>query len=425
MNTFCGFDFGTSNSTIGICKEITCELVPLENNKPAIRSAIFCDAELKQWKFGQQGICDYLEGAPGRLMMSLKSVLGSSLMDDETLIFNEFVPYTHVLKQFMQHIKSTAEQTLGNELTQVVLGRPVHFHDHDQNKDQIAQHTLEKIARELGFKEVSFQFEPIAAALSYETMIQSEQLALIIDMGGGTSDFTVIRLHPHKTDKDRAQDVLANCGVHIAGTDFDRRLSLNTVMPLLGIGSLVNGLSNDIEMPVSYYHDLTTWHAINNLYDGKTISHIRSLQNMAHQAHLIERLVNVLRKRMGHRILYSIEIVKQQLSEVDTTTLDLSFIEDELVENVRRQTFNEVIQEDLDKILTTIKQTIRLAGIQYSDINAIFYTGGSSKIPVIRAEINALFPNAQIIVGDAFGSVGKGLTLDAQRKHGYSNSNIS
>lgn len=134
MNTFCGLDFGTSNSTIGICKQNTCELVPLENNKPVIRSAIFCDVESKQWKFGQQGITDYLEGAPGRLMMSLKSVLGSSLMEDKTLIFDEFVPYTHVLKQFMKHIKTTAEKALGNELTKVVLGRPVHFHDDDQKK---------------------------------------------------------------------------------------------------------------------------------------------------------------------------------------------------------------------------------------------------------------------------------------------------
>lgn len=418
MNTFCGLDFGTSNSTIGICRDNTCELVSLENNKPIIRSAIFCDAELKQWTFGQQGINDYLEGAPGRLMMSLKSVLGSSLMEDKTLIFDEFVPFTHVLKQFMKHIKSTAENTLGDELTEVVLGRPVHFHDHDAEKDQIAQNTLETIARELGFKEISFQFEPIAAALSYETVIQREQLALIVDMGGGTSDFTVIRLHPHDIKSDRSQDVLANCGIHIAGTDFDKRLSLHSVMPLLGMGSLLRGLSSQLEMPVSYYYDLTTWHTLNTLYDKKIISHLLSLKAVAHEKNLVDRLIDVLRKRAGHRILHSVETAKQKLSDSDTTKLELSFIEEALFVMVTREKFNQIIDDDLQKILAEIKETIQLAGIQFSDINAIFYTGGSTRIPAIRADINSLFPNAEIVVGDVFGSVGKGLTLDAQRKYG-------
>lgn len=417
MNNFCGLDFGTSNSTIGIFKQDQCELVSLENNKPVIRSAIFCDAELKEWKFGQQGITDYLDGSPGRLMMSLKSVLGSSLMDDKTLIFDEYVPYTHVLKQFMKHIKSTAETALGSELTQTVLGRPVHFDDHDLEKDKIAQNTLEKIARELGFKEVSFQFEPIAAALSYETTIQHEQLALIVDMGGGTSDFTVIRLHPHETSVERSQDVLANCGIHIAGTDFDKRLSLHSVMPLLGMGSLVRGSSCDLEMPVSYYYDLTTWHMLNYLYDVKTISHVRSLQAMAHEKHLVGRLMDVLRKRAGHRILSSVETAKQKLSDLDSTPLHLSFIEDALETTITREAFNQVIDEDLQKILSTIQDTIKSANVKFTDINAVFYTGGSSRIPAVRAEINALFPNAEIVVGDVFGSVGKGLTLDAQRKY--------
>lgn len=418
MNTFCGFDFGTSNSTIGICKQNVCELVPLENNKPIIRSAIFCNAELKQWEFGQQGINDYLEGTPGRLMMALKSVLGSSLMDDKTLIFDEFVPYSYVLKQFMKHIKCAAEKILDYELTQVVLGRPVHFHDNDIEKDKIAQNTLENIARELGFKDVSFQFEPIAAALSYETQIQREQLAFIIDMGGGTSDFTVIRLHPHEKDLDRSQDVLANCGIHIAGTDFDKKLSLQTVMPLLGMGSLLRGVSQDLIMPVSYYYDLTTWHTLNNLYDGKTISHLRTLHAIAHERHLIERLLCVLRKRVGHRILNSVETAKQKISDTNATQLDLSFIEDELEAPILRETFNLVIHEDLEKILSTIKDTIKLAGVKFTDINSIFYTGGSSKIPIVRKEINMLFPQAEVIVGDVFGSVGKGLTLDAQRRYG-------
>jgi hypothetical chaperone protein len=417
MHTFCGLDFGTSNSTIGIYKNNQCQLVPLEGNKPTMRSAIFCDSESKRWEFGQSGISHYLEGTPGRLMMALKSVLGSSLMDDKTLIFDELIPYSSVLKHFMKHLKLTAEASLGKELTQVVLGRPVHFHDHDQKKDLIAQQTLEKIARELGFNDVLFQYEPIAAALSYETTIKKEQLALIIDMGGGTSDITLIRLRPGVNTSDRSHDVLANCGIHIAGTDFDKKLSLHSVMPLLGMGSMMRGSSSDIVVPVSYYYDLTTWHLLNSLYDAKTIAHLRSIQSVAYEKYLIERLIHVLKRRSGHQILNSVESVKQRLSDSLTEELDLSFIEDALHVLLTQKKFNEIIDDDLQEIISTVQEAVKIAKINPTEISAIFYTGGSTKIPFVREKVTALFPAAEVIQGDAFGSVGMGLTIDAERRY--------
>lgn len=418
MSSFCGFDFGTSNSTIGICHEKKYSLVPLENNRPIIRSAIFCDAENKEWVFGQEGVNRYLSSIPGRLLMSLKSVLGSSLMDDETFIFNDFISYTKILSRFVHHIKTLAEKTNGDELTQVVLGRPVHFHDTDVNQDKQAEATLEKIAKEIGFKEVSFQFEPIAAALTYETTISKEQLALIIDMGGGTSDFTVIRLRPGVTSSHRTEDVLANAGIHIAGTDFDHKLSLNSVMPLLGLGSLMQGSSSAIEVPLMYYHDLTTWHSLASLYTPKTISHLKSMRAVAHEKHLIQRLIHVLENRAGHHILNVVETSKQQLSDVLEVLMDLHFIENHLAVTMQRAMLNEVIQEYLTQIIKTILNTVHLAGVTPHDISAIFYTGGSTKIPIIREQINPLFKNAEIIQGDAFGSVGLGLTIEAKKRYG-------
>jgi len=414
---YCGLDFGTSNSTIGVADRTTCRLISLENNKPTLRSAIFCDTEMKQWEFGQEGIDHYLEGIPGRLMMALKSVLGSSLIDDKTVIFNEYIPYTDVLRHFIQHIKQKAEQAIDAELTEVIMGRPVHFHDHDEVKDKQAQKTLESIAHAVGFKEVHFQYEPIAAAIAYETAIEKEQLALIIDMGGGTSDFTVIRLYPGQKSANRSNDVLANCGIHIAGTDFDQRLSLNTIMPLLGMGSLIRGSSCDIEVPSMFYHDLTTWHTLGNLYTPTHIAHVRSVQSIAHDKIALERLIHVLKLRAGHHILDSVEKAKQQLSDIEKIKMDLFFIESSLEIDILRTTFNTVIDDHINSIIQSIQRTIQEAGVKFSDINAIFYTGGSTKIPAIREKINLLFPQAEIVQGDAFGSVGLGLTIDAQRKY--------
>lgn len=416
MRAFCGLDFGTSNTTIGIQQQNHCQLVPLEGTKTAIRSAIFCDAELKQWVFGQEGVNSYLEGNPGRLLMSLKSVLGSTLMEDETFIFGEFIAYKKILGHFIRHIKSVAESKLGHEITQVVMGRPVYFHDTDMEKDRYAQDTLENIARDAGFTDILFQYEPIAAALTYEMTIQKEQLALIIDMGGGTSDFSLIRLTPGNKKVDRTQDVLANCGIHIAGTDFDQRLSLKTVMPLLGMHSLMRGSSSDIEVPAMYYHDLTTWHTLSNLYSNITLNHVRTIQTQAHEKERIARLLHVLKTRAGHHVLHAVESVKQRLSDSQDALLDLTFIENDLSVLIERTLLNTVIDDQLQTILATIEQTAKMAGVKTTEVNAIFYTGGSSKIPVVRERINHLFPQSTVIQGDAFGSVGLGLTIDAQRR---------
>lgn len=417
QKSFCGLDFGTSNSTIGTRHHHHLALIPLENHKPTIRSAIFCDAELKKIIFGQDGINRYLEGTPGRLMMALKSVLGTSLMKEETLIFNEFISFTKILARFISHIKSTAEEEIQHELTQVVMGRPVKFHDTDKQQDKKAQATLEEIAHEVGFKEVRFQYEPIAAALAYEANITKEQLALIIDMGGGTSDFTVIRLRPNNKKIERGEDVLANNGIHIAGTDFDHELSMKSVMPLLGLGSHMQGSSSSIEVPSFYYHDLTTWHTLTSLYSAKNLSQLRSIQSVAEDKHLIKRLMDVIQHRKGHYLLDAVETAKQQLSDVAQTTLNLTFIEDGLTQLISRQAFSDSIADDINAIVQTITQTVVDADVKPEDIEAIFYTGGSTKIPAIRDCINPLFKNAEIILGDVFGSVGMGLTIDAERHY--------
>jgi len=416
LTSCCGLDFGTSNSTIGIIKNNRCSLVPLEANRPIMRSAIFCDAERKRWVFGQEGINCYMEGGYGRLMMSLKSVLGSSLMEDQTLIFDELVSYSQILGHFIKDLKLKAENLAEHELTHVVLGRPVRFHDTDMQQDKQAQDTLESIARGLGFKEVSFQYEPIAAAMTYESTLNKEQLALIVDMGGGTSDFTIIRLQPDSSHTDRTQDVLANNGIHIAGTDFDQSLSLRTIMPLLGMGSLMRGSSSDIEIPVSYYHDLTLWHMLNYLYTPLNLSHLRKIHAVAHEKQLITRLIHVLQQRSGHHLLQAVETGKQQLSDDERAVVDLSFIEDNLSVDISQSVFNDTITAQVNKIIHKIEETVTSAGVKHADISAIFYTGGSSKIPMIRQMINQLFPQAEIVQGDAFSSVGIGLTMEAEKR---------
>jgi hypothetical chaperone protein len=415
---FCGLDFGTSNSTIGVFNNNQIYMVPLEGDNPTIRSSIFFDYEKDRHTFGTSGIHDYLSGTQGRLMMSLKSVLGSSIMQEATHIHNRMVPYADILGLLIHYIKTKAEATLGFELTGVVLGRPVRFHDWDDSKDRLAQDTLEGIARKQGFKTVLFQYEPIAAALTYEQTVQEEEIALIVDLGGGTSDFSVIRLNPARIKEDRTQDVLSNKGIHIGGTDFDTCFSLETIMPELGLGDRMQGISTSIPIPSSYYYDLTTWHTINSLYTHRTHLALEGIRKTAFNPEKVQRLINVIQNEQGHKVINEIEKGKCLLSDTSKITLDLKFMDPNFTLGIERQHFENTIQEKVIHLIQTITETLQDAQLKPSSINSIFFTGGSTQIPIIRNKIEHLFPTARFIRGDVFSSVGKGLILDAKRRLG-------
>src|SRR6195952_2768426 len=222
--SICGLDFGTSNTTLGTIDDQTPVLAPLEAGQTAIPSAIFYEVD-GAVLIGRNAIAAYVDGAPGRLMRSLKSVLGTSLIDETTQLGRERTSFRDVIAYYLGAVKRRAEQALDRELRDVVHGRPVHFVDNAPDADRKAEQTLRSIAREIGFDDVTFQFEPIAAALDYERQISSEEVALIADIGGGTSDFSIARLGPDRHGKaDRSADILANDGVRIGGTHFDRPL---------------------------------------------------------------------------------------------------------------------------------------------------------------------------------------------------------
>jgi hypothetical chaperone protein len=259
----CGLDFGTSNSTLGIVRNNVAELLELENKSPIMRSAILFDAETKAVFYGQDGIDRYFFGTKGRLMLSIKSILGSSLLDDKTAAGGRWYTYQEIIGLFLANLKRIAEQQLDAEISNVVLGRPVHYNDINPQRDAYAQNAMEDLAKAQGFKEVVFQYEPLAAAKHYEQSVTQEELACIIDLGAGTSDFTIIKIKNKQKHNNRSDDILANHGVHIGGTDFDKALNINFMMPLLGMGSLLETTSAVINVPKAIYYDLSTWHLLN------------------------------------------------------------------------------------------------------------------------------------------------------------------
>jgi hypothetical chaperone protein len=407
MSKLCGIDFGTSNSTIGIIKNNQAQLINIEGNSKTVPSAIFYEDEDMHTVYGKKALDYYQNHYSGRLLRSFKSVLGTSLMDDKTIIRNSKVPFTNIIQDFISHLKNQAENIENVNLDYAVIGRPINFVDNDDAKNTLAQKTLEDIAKKAGFKSVEFQYEPIAASLKYEQSLKNEELVLIIDIGGGTTDISVVNLSPEfiKID-DRSSHCLANCGVHIGGTDFDKHLSLKSFMPLLGYGQ---------NMPKHIYHDIATWHRINNIYTQEFKRSILQHKNKLNSMYF-NRLNDVIDEKLASSIAINVEQSKINLSNNDDIAVNLNYIEKGLICNTSKQNLQQAIEHDLLRIGSTIDECLSQANITKNDINSIFLTGGSSQMSLIKIYIQSLFPNTKIDNADSLSSVGTGLVLDAMKK---------
>lgn len=422
MSHSCGVDFGTSNSTVGWQMPGCPALLALEDDKVTLPSVVFFNAEDDEVTYGRAALANYLAGYEGRLMRSMKSLLGTSLMDGQTEVQGKSISFRHLLTQFIHELKLRAEKSAGTHFSQAVMGRPVYFIDDDSKADQLAEATLKDIAHAAGFAEVHFQYEPIAAAFDYESRISKEELVLIADIGGGTSDFSLVRLTPGHIHKfDRKDDILGNGGVHIGGTDFDKYLSLSHVMPLLGMGGR---LGAQIEVPSSYYFNLATWHTINLVYTQKIWRELQEVYRDIHTSELrarFEQLLNLVEERDGHWLAIKSEEAKILLSDQPSICLPL--------ERLRSKQANGNCQLELDqdgfqtsithltsRIGDTVKTVLKTAGVKAEQVDTVFFTGGSSGVRGLRQQIARLVPMARAIEGDLFGSIGAGLGLDAARR---------
>ncbi|GAC1625722.1 MAG: Hsp70 family protein [Nevskia sp.] len=416
MTSYAAIDFGTSNSAVCVGAAGTAALVPLEHGRETLPTAVFFNADEHHTAFGRQAISEYQAGYGGRLMRSLKSLLGSELINETTLIDGNAIAYREIIARFLAHLKRVAEAQAGGALERVVLGRPVHFVDGNAERDILAEDTLREIARDIGFVDIRFQYEPIAAALDYERGLKRDTLVLVADIGGGTSDFSVVRLGPGRArNLDRSGDVLANGGIHIAGTDFDQLLSLRSAMPCLGLGA--SGIGGK-PVPSQIYFELSTWHQINFLYARKALADAATLDSFYAERGVHARLMKVLRDREGHRIAGLVEDAKVGVADGGQTRIELGFVERGLSAAVDAALLTRAIEASIAKIVETALATVDDAGLDPESIDAVYFTGGSTGIRSLREAIAAAFENSELVMGDPFASVARGLGVYAGRLFG-------
>ncbi|MEN9378234.1 MAG: hypothetical protein RL710_3391 [Pseudomonadota bacterium] len=407
-----GIDFGTSNSAAALIDPSgQLQVVPLDGQRAEMPTALFFASETHTVCFGTEAMQAYLSGTEGRLLRSLKSLLGSPLMDEYTAVNHQSMLFFDIVVLFFKELKRRCEAHVGQPIERAMLGRPVHFVDDNPERDALAQATLGRAATQAGFSQIAFALEPIAAALDYEQRVTAETTALVVDIGGGTSDFTVIRLNPQRSQQsDRSRDILATTGVHIGGTDFDRLLDLSTVMPLLGYKHLGTG---GRPVPNSVFFDLSSWHLIHQAYTRKSMHFARELWTDFVDQSLHARLLDVLENQHGHRILASVEAAKIACSVSNANTqVALDFWDQRLAPTLTTSAMAQTLAQTVGQVVNCAQRCVQSAGVE--SVDAVYLTGGSSALRPLTDALHAAMPSATLVQGNRFGGVAAGLAWAGQ-----------
>lgn len=406
-----GIDFGTSNSAAGFAVQGNAQLVALEPGAQTLPTSVFFDFDSRATLYGSPANDALIDGVEGRYMRALKSLLGTSLMRESRMLLNERQDFITIVGRFLATIKARAEAQTGQRFETALSGRPVLFHSEDTARNAQALVDLTDCYAAAGFESVTFMPEPEAAALASRAALQPGDLGLVVDIGGGTSDFTVFR---HGTGS--GIDILHSHGVRLGGTDFDRKLSIDHVMPLLGQGSQIRHAfgSETHTAPRAIFADLATWQKIPFLYGADTRRAARELAKYAVVPDLLNRLVQVLEDELGHDLAFAVEAGKIAANDpgaIAPPQINLDIIEKGLHLSLPAAMMWAGLSDMANRIAETGAKAVADAGLAPEQIDRLIFVGGSSLMSVVQTAMTNTFPRAHTHKGAALTGIVEGLAL--------------
>ncbi|HCC5866789.1 TPA: molecular chaperone [Klebsiella aerogenes] len=445
---FIGFDYGTANCSVAVMQDNAPRLLTLENGSPLLPSMLCAPTReaVSEWLYRHHNVP--ADGAENQALLRRAinynrdediEVLGNSVQfglaslhqyvdDPEEVYFvkspksflgaNGLKPqqvalFEDLVCAMMLHIKQQAQSQLSEQITQAVIGRPINFQGlggDDANAQ--AQGILERAATRAGFNEVVFQFEPVAAGLDFEATLNDEKRVLVVDIGGGTTDCSLLLMGPQWRQKaDRQDSLLGHSGCRIGGNDLDIALAFKCLMPLLGMGGETE---KGIALPV-----LPWWNAVaindvpaqSDFYSAANGRMLNDLLRDARDADKVALLLKVWRQRLSYRLVRSAEESKIALSAQPDFNAELPFISDELATAISQQGLEEALNQPLARIMEQVKLALESS---HETPDVIYLTGGSARSPLIKKSLAAQLPGIPIAGGDDFGSVTAGLARWAQ-----------
>ncbi|WP_213322873.1 molecular chaperone [Klebsiella aerogenes] len=445
---FIGFDYGTANCSVAIMQDNAPRLLTLENGSPLLPSMLCAPTReaVSEWLYRHHNVP--ADGAESQALLRRAinynrdediEVLGNSVQfglaslhqyvdDPEEVYFvkspksflgaNGLKPqqvalFEDLVCAMMLHIKQQAQSQLSEQITQAVIGRPINFQGlggDDANAQ--AQGILERAAKRAGFNDVVFQFEPVAAGLDFEATLNDEKRVLVVDIGGGTTDCSLLLMGPQWRQKaDRQNSLLGHSGCRIGGNDLDIALAFKCLMPLLGMGGETE---KGIALPV-----LPWWNAVaindvpaqSDFYSAANGRTLNDLLRDARDSDKVALLLKVWRQRLSYRLVRCAEESKIALSAQPDFNAELPFISDELATAISQQGLEEALNQPLARIMEQVKLALESS---HETPDVIYLTGGSARSPLIKKALAAQLPGIPIAGGDDFGSVTAGLARWAQ-----------
>ena len=406
-----GVDFGTSNSAVGFSVDGQSHLIDLEAGAQTMPTAVFFDIDSKQIVYGHPAQAALIAGDEGRYMRALKSLLGTSLMRESRMLLGKRMDFISIVAAYLSEMKTRAETATGLTFDRALSGRPVLFHSANTARNAQAEVDLRDCYLAAGFTDVKFMPEPEAAALANRDVLQAGDLGLIVDIGGGTSDFTLFR---QKGDSDI--DILTSNGLRLGGTDFDRELSVQHVMPLLGRGTEIKHAfgGQTHTAPTALFSDFATWQKIPFSYTQDTRRMAADLAKYAVEPDKLARLVRALGEELGHDIAFAVEGGKIAANDPNAKALpeiDLSVLETGLRVPVPSALLNYTLTTMSQEIAQTAIATVKQAGLNPPDVTRLILVGGSSLMGVVQQALIAEFPEAEMHYGAALTGIVEGLAM--------------
>lgn len=406
MTSTLAIDFGTSNTAVAVRMGGTVRRVPVEAGSDTLPTAVFFPAGGGAMRIGDAAARALTGAEEGRYMRALKSVLGTPLLHESRLIAGRRRTLADVVTGFLAELRQRAGAATGQPQSRVLSGRPVHFHP-DPARDAQAESDLRACYHAAGFNHVDFMPEPEAAALACHGMGAAGRTGLIVDIGGGTSDFSVYR-----TGGDQVR-ILASHGIRLGGTDFDAAVSLSHAMPLLGHGS---NLRRDmgpglLPVPNAIYADLATWAHIPFVYTPENRRLARQMARLAVEPERMDRLVAVLTDELGHDLAFAVERGKIAANKGGGARIDMGCIQPRLAAPIDQASLHRALQAYGADLEGAIAETLARAGVSAADIGDVVLVGGSSLMRLVTELAARCLPGAQLHRSEAFTAVVDGLAL--------------
>ncbi len=425
-----GIDFGTTNSSIAIANaESRTELISFPAGSTttfSYRSVLYMNQVKEAGKTriqsttGPAAIEQYLAHSreaedKGRFIQSLKSHLSSRTLTG-TAIFGRHYNLETLIARILADLRQYAEGQLGSPIHSVTVGRPVRFVGSESDEDDdFALGRLRDAFSHAGYHHVEFEMEPIAAAYAYGSNLDHDELILIGDFGGGTSDFSLLTVGPGLRQPDQPQRLLGSKGLGLAGDAFDARIIRKLVSPALGADSLARSLKQNLTaVPAWIYANLERWHYLSFLRTRNVTEILRSAHARALEPEKIQALIDLIDEDLGYQLHQAVQRVKVELSQAESAQFSFSDGSMDLQIAVTREEFEGWIADELQAIENCVDSLFVATGVDVGDVDRVFLTGGTSFVPSVRRIFETRFGPAHVRTGEAFTSVARGLALRAQ-----------